>query len=312
MRKAIPAPARPSQPAVGYSLLGGRFSRAQRSAGLTGLAVGLALSFLYVHYLQSDDVSPDSLYGLGFAIGGTALLIVVGFGYVLRKRLRHHWAGRLHTSLAWHMVGGVLGLALIFMHAAGNFNPRSGTYALYGLIAVVVSGIVGRLLDRVCPQLATSAALATLGADGEERLDGLELRLESLPRHPRLTRLRVPAGPASGVQAAPWDLAYHDLNPATRDVPMLLATSAHTPHETRAAGARRARGARKRVGAYTVQREIRHEATALQHALGSEQFFLQLVRIWRRLHVLLTLVALGLVIWHLVYAATLVVGQWHR
>ena len=42
---------------------------------------------------------------------------------------------------------------LLFMHSFGNFNPRSGTFALYGMIALVISGFVGRLLDRLMPRL---------------------------------------------------------------------------------------------------------------------------------------------------------------
>ncbi len=61
------------------------------------------------------------------------------------------WRGRfglLHTALSWHVVGGILALALILAHSAGNYHPRTGSYALYSLIALVVSGIIGKQLDR--------------------------------------------------------------------------------------------------------------------------------------------------------------------
>jgi hypothetical protein len=278
----------------GYPWVGGYASSAQHAAALAGLTIGAALALLYARYLRGDDVAPDSIYGLGFAIAGTALLLLVGIGFVLRKRLRHHWSGRLHTALAWHMVGGLLGLALIFMHAAGNFNPRSGTYALYGLMAVVVSGVVGRVLDRVCPRMAAASALATLGTDGEERIELLEQRLSApaIPAHPPKS---TPASSRkSSAAAAPWDLAYHVLDPATRAVPMLLGRSAGDRDRPS-----------PRPGPRTVRRHVRREATALQAALGSEQFFIQLVRVWRRMHAALCVVALGLVIWHLAFAVTL-------
>jgi hypothetical protein len=282
-----------SATAEGYPLLGGYATRAQRTAALAGVAMGIVLALLYVHYLRSDDVAPDSIYGLGFAIAGTTLLLLVGLGLMIRKRLRRHWAGRLHTLLAWHMVGGVLGLALILMHAAGNFNPRSGTYALYGVIAAVVSGGVGRALDRVCPRMAAASALATLGPDGEERIELLEQRLTA-PAIPTVSRRPVAQSARHGNHAAPWDLAYHNLDPATRAVPILLGRRAGAP------GAQPAE-----PGLPTVRRHVRREATALQRTLGGEQFFLQLVRIWRRVHMALCVVALGLLIWHIVYAVTL-------
>src|ERR1051326_7690117 len=131
-----------------YPWLTVRLSGAQWASLWLCLLAGIGLAYLYTMYLQSKDVSPDSMYGYGFAIAGTILLLLVGAGYALRKRLGRRWPGRLHTFLAWHMAGGLLGLVLILMHSAGNFNPRSGTYALYGLIGVVISGIIGRVLDR--------------------------------------------------------------------------------------------------------------------------------------------------------------------
>jgi hypothetical protein len=301
--------------ATDYPLLGGRFSRAQRAATLVGIGSGTALALLYRAYLGTGDVAPDSLFGLGFAVAGTSLLLLVGLGFVLRKRLRRHWAGRLHTVLAWHMVGAVLGLALIFMHAAGNFNPRSGTYALYGWMAVAISGIVGRVLDRVCPRLAAAAALSALSLNGEDRLDLLEQRLSAGPalaRPPRAPRASGAAHAANATAAASsplsassslWDLAYHDLYAASRAVPILVGQTASRTPASHAATSQRTSPPRQ--GPLTMQRHVRREAATLRRTLGSERFLIQLVRVWRRVHTLLSVIAVGLLIWHLVYAATL-------
>jgi hypothetical protein len=168
---------RPATSAAGYPLVGAGASRTQRTAYVGALLVGIGMAYLYHLYTQSNDVSPDSPWGYAFAIGGTTLLLLAGGGYVLRKRRGRRSHIRLHTALAWHISGGLVGIGLIFMHAAGNFNSRSGTYALYALIAVVVSGGIGRLFDRVCPRLAAAAAAKALTVDGEDRLDALHQKL---------------------------------------------------------------------------------------------------------------------------------------
>ncbi len=270
----------------------------------------MGLAYLYIWYLHTTDVSPDSIYGYGFAIGGTLLLLVVGLFYTLRKRLGRRWPGRLHTFLAWHIVGGLLGLVLILMHATGNFNPRSGTYALYGLIGVVASGVIGRLLDRFAPRLAAGAALQALTAGGEERLDDLEEALEALEDDERARReaLEQPEMPGT-----PWDLAYYDLDPEVEAIPTLLSQGVRSDSGaildlSQLQGPLAApRAGPVRIVSQTTGNVMR-QARALQRALGREQFYLSLIRVWRRLHILLSLVALGLVGWHIEYAVALLIG----
>jgi hypothetical protein len=296
-----------------YPWLTLRYSRAQWTALLVSLAAGVGLAYLYIMYMRTNDVSPDSVYGYGFAIAGTALFLLVGVVYALRKRLGRTWAGRLHTFLAWHIAGGILALVLILMHAAGNFNPRSGTYALYGLIGVVISGLIGRFLDRFSPRLAANAALQALTASGEERLDDLEEEMEAMTGS---ERARSQALHQSGTQGTPWDLAYYDLDPEVEEIPALLSQG--VPSDTgpildlrqlsgplyvqRSQPLLSASASRQTTGA------LKRQAAALRGALGREQFYVQLVRVWRRVHILVSLVTLGLLIWHLEYAATLLIG----
>ena len=294
----------------GYPWLALRLSRAQWTAAWMALAAGVGLAYLYTVYLSRSDVSPDSIYGYGFAIMGTLLLLLVGAGYALRKRLGRRWPGRLHTFLAWHMVGGLLGLVLILMHAAGNFNPRTGTYALYGLIGVVISGVIGRVLDRLSPRLAAGAALQALSATGEDRLDDLEEELAAIAQDAH-TRRQV--AQERGLQGIPWDLAYYDLDPEVDQIPTLLQQGLRTDSgrilnlkqlSGPLAVPRAQRGVPRRQSTDALARQ----AASIQRVLGREQFYLQLVRVWRRLHLLISLAALGLLLWHLEYAATLLIG----
>lgn len=288
-----------------YTLLGWRHSRAQRVAALITLLAGAGLAYLYVWYLRSSDVSPDSVYGYGFAITGTILLFAVGIGYVVRKRWRRHWSGRLHTVLAWHMMGALLGLALILMHTSGNFNPRSGTYALYGLIALVVSGVIGRALDRIGPLLAARAALRVLSARGEERLDDLELQLVAMLRSEARGGRREKTRPrvVSRVLGIPWDVGYYDLDPDVGAIPSLVGRGKGGP-----AGAASAADPDRFGGHGQSPQQVQREVRAIQAAMSREQFYIQLVRTWRRLHTLISLVFLGLLIWHLAYAGTLLMN----
>jgi hypothetical protein len=191
--------------------------RSTTMAAFTALCLGSVLAYVYVAwYPRTGDVAPDSVYGYGFAIAGTGLLLMVGIGYSVRKRWRHHTSGHPHTLLAWHMAGALLGLVLVLMHVAGNFNPRSGTYALYVLVGVVVSGIIGQALGRYGRWQAARAQ----------------------------------------------SVLHSNLKSSTR---------------------------------------------AIQSPPQYELLSLQLMRTWRHVHTLLSAAFLGLLVWHLIYVATLLV-----
>jgi hypothetical protein len=282
-----------------YSWLGGGLSRAQRTAALITLLIVAGLAYVYIAYLRGSDVSPDSFYGYVFAITGTLLLLLVGLGYTLRKRLRRNWSGLLHVALSWHVVGGLLALALILMHAVGNFHPRTGSYALYGLIALVVSGIIGRLLDRISPRLAAKAALRTLTPDGEERLESLVDALDRKGRIRNEDQSQKPTAREPRKTASPWDLAYYDLGADPGEIPALLNRHGE-------AGSRRGTPNLSEDG--VAKGAIASESRVIRRAIGAERFFLYLIRVWRYFHTAISIVTLGLILWHLEYAAVLLIG----
>lgn len=273
------------------------WSTSQWRAAVTLLLVAGGLALAYAYYvLYGADVSPDSLYGYAFAIAGTLLLAVVGVGYALRKRWRRARRGLLHTALSWHIVGGILSLGLILMHAVGNFHPRTGTYALYSLIALVISGIIGKRLDRVAPRRIAKAALKTVTGDGEERLESLVSVLDAKHHHRHgqrpTTGSHVAAGGdnASTSAGVPWDLAYYDLSAAPAEIPSLLGHA--TP-----GGARSASG-----------KALAAQSGVIGQAIGVERLYLRLIRVWRLLHTLLSILTLALIVWHLEFAATLLIN----
>ena len=273
------------------------WSRSQKLSASVGLLLGGGLAYVYACYLRGGDVSPDSRYGYAFAIAGTVLLALVGIGYTLRKRLRRMRFGLLHVALSWHILGGLLALALILMHAVGNFHPRTGTYALTSLIALVVSGIIGKQLDRVAPRLAAQTALHTVTKEGEERLDELVSVLDTKQRQTRPTgpwrreRRRMPPGEHKGSihPQEPWDLAYYNLDATADEIPSLLHRQRHSSVRPAPSGT-------------GMQASLSEE---LRQAIALERFFLRLTRVWRYLHTVLSGLTLILILWHLEYAATL-------
>jgi hypothetical protein len=271
----------------------GGWSRSQWQATLVGLLLGGGLAYGFVTYLRDGDVAPDSRYGYIFAILGTLLLAVVGAGYLLRKRVWRGRFGLLHAALSWHIVGGILGLALILAHSAGNFHPRTGAYALCSLVALVVSGIIGKQLDRIAPRLAARAAPRSLTADGEERLDALVSTL-TVKRLRRRERTRPASHDQQRASSIPWDLAYYDLSATPDEIPTLLH-----PHHHRSSGS---------PVPPSTDEALVSEAVAIRQEIGIERLCLHLIRVWRYVHTALSVLTLALILWHLEFAVTLLLA----
>ncbi len=120
---------------------------------VTLISVAMAGS-IYLWYSQfGNDIAPDSTIGLIFASAGTLCFLLSATLYIRHRHSQRRKAGQLNGSLHWHIFLAILSLILLLMHSFGNFNARTGTYALYGLIALVVSGVIGRLMDRIMPRL---------------------------------------------------------------------------------------------------------------------------------------------------------------
>ena len=290
---------------------------------VTLLVICLAAAFFAWYTSANDDAAPDSLVGLAYALIGTMLLLLAGTLFSLRRRAhRHRQLGGLRNSLGWHMSFALMGLAFLGMHSFGEFNARTGTYALYGLIALVISGLIGRLLDRLMPRLIAGEVHQALTAQGEDRIEQISERLQAIVVHntqdlrgfvapddtARLTSRLLAAFPQNNkpdgqgqthnqALRMPWDLAYISLE--------------STPQEmNRSEGSFRLVPDKKsnllRPGALMpgTQQQM-SELEAVRRAMQRELFYRYVIRYWRVFHVLLALTTLGLLIWHIVYALEL-------
>jgi len=317
----------------GYSLFFIEWSRSRVAsiiAALVFIALGGTVFVWAIRY--SGDATPDSIAGYSLAISGTFFMLLAAVRYGLYRRSRKRAVGKLNASLQWHIAFGIIGLALLCLHSFGNLNPRSGTYALWGMIALVISGMIGRTLDHFTPRKIAKAASQALTAQGEDRVESLTRNLQSIVVHnkqevrtfkpdnnPRsmvdssfgtplpwasTSRRASPAGGSKdrGVLQTSWDMAYISLEETPQEVSRDAVQYRFVPDRKSAL----ARPGALLPGAYDHISELQQ----VEKALRREQYLRYVIRYWRTFHILLALVTVGLTLWHLEFAMTLLIPAW--
>ncbi len=103
---------------------------------------------LYLGWVHRHDglLTPEEGLGYGLGVTGAAMMAALA-GYPLRKRIPG-WrrCGALKSWFRMHMVLGLVGPILILFHANFQTGSLNSTIALWSMITVVASGIVGRYL----------------------------------------------------------------------------------------------------------------------------------------------------------------------
>jgi hypothetical protein len=295
---------------------------------ITLLLMGGGVAFYIWYSRNAQDASPDSVAGYGFAILGTLFIILAAVLYSRRRRLhKTRVVGQLYASLQWHKCFAIVGFEFLFLHSFGNFNPRSGTYALYGMIALAISGVVGRLLDRLLPRMIAGEAHKALTAQGEDRVESISQKLQAIVMHNTANLQGFAPTSSTGVEQAPrratslvslsggplsnhfpfeyknqplhtpWDLAYISLEATPQELSREAGQYRFVPDR---------KSELERPGALMpgAQEHI-SELREVERAMQREQFYRYMIRYWRRFHVLLVFLTLGLILWHLIYAAQL-------
>ena len=301
----------------GYPWLFSYFSSARVKSILATLAIIGVCGGFYVWYSRNgSDPTPDSVVGLAFAILGTLFAIMAGVLFSLRKRSRKRATGQLNGALQWHIAFAVIALALLFMHSFGNFNPRTGTYALYGMIAMIISGFIGRALDHFMPRLITREVQKALTVQGDDRITTISRKLQDIvvyntqevqpfnAQKPQGLPFVKPARPGKqGTTstftggATSWDLAYISLEETPQELSRDEQHYRFVPDRKSAL----AEPGALLPGAQAQMAELQD----VQQALQREQFFRYIIRYWRILHICIALTTLGLTLWHIEYALTL-------
>jgi len=278
----------------------------------------IGLTIFYFWYSGAGiDPTPDSVVGYSFAIAGTIFALLAGLRFSLYRRSRGRRVGDLNNSLNWHISLAVIAFALLLFHSFGHFNPRSGTYALYGMIALVVTGIIGRALDKMAPRMMTQQVNNALDNRGEDRVESVSRELRSIVAHngqdvrgfnvnngasrKRSGRAAASVGAAAGRDQAlqtPWDMAYISMEELPQEIERDSAQYRFVPD-------RRSDLVRP-GGLMPGVRDHLQELQQVERALRREQFYRYLIRYWRIFHILVAVVTLGLTLWHLEFASTLI------
>lgn len=298
---------------VGYAV---KISRSQSvslfvTLGIIAVSIG---SFVF-YYRTNTDLAPDSIAGYSYALAGTLFLLLAAFAYGRYKRSRKHGVGKLNAALHWHISFAVIGLTLLLLHSFGNFNLRTGTYALYSMVALVSSGFVGRALDRMMPRLIAGEVRKTLTIDGEDRIEAITHSLQSFALYDtqeihsfRPVNGDIPVsqdeasewgGYDDAVLPASWDLAYITLEEMPQEIDRTTTNYRLVPERT---------SPMVEPGAlFPGMQERIAELREVQRALQREKFYRHIIRIWRSFHVILTLLTIAFMLWHLEFAAQLLI-----
>ncbi|HZR42893.1 MAG TPA: hypothetical protein VFB12_22430 [Ktedonobacteraceae bacterium] len=291
---------------------------------VTLLLSALSIAIYIVYNQLTKDRSPDSILGYTFAIVGTFFMLLAAIRYMLYRRSRKRAVGQLNVSLHWHICFGVVAMVLLLLHSFGNFNPRSGTYALYGMIAMVVSGVIGRMIDRFVPRMVAREVDKALTWQGEDRVEEISRQLQAIVVHNTQEEIRgfAPGVPTRNAAAnrrqnpamagsamsngrgaaplqTPWDLAYITLDETPQEVSRDSQQYRFVPDR---------RSALSRPGALIPGAQEHMAALRdVRKALQREQFYRYLTRYWRIFHIVLALVTIALTLWHLEYATAFLI-----
>lgn len=104
-------------------------------------------------------LKPSGTIGLKLGILGTVLFFII-FLYALRKVIP--WLGRWGTARHWvdfHVIAGATAPIVIAFHASFKFQGIAG-FSFWIMVAVALSGFVGRYLYSQIPRSLTAAELS--------------------------------------------------------------------------------------------------------------------------------------------------------
>ncbi len=130
---------------------------------------------------------PSGAIGLKLGILGTVLFFII-FLYALRKVVP--WLGRIGTARHWmdfHVIAGVSAPVVIAFHASFKFQGIAGV-AFWIMLAVALSGIVGRYLYAQIPRSLNAAEMSLGELHENERALAEFLLLQSVFTEQQLRR----------------------------------------------------------------------------------------------------------------------------
>jgi hypothetical protein len=115
-------------------------------AGTFALAALLLVVVWLVMYEHPYTAGDAIGYNLGLA-GGIAMLILLTYPLRKRVRLMSDWGG-MANWFRYHMALGIGGPVLIMFHSTFRIGSMNARVALYSMLLVFASGIIGRFVYR--------------------------------------------------------------------------------------------------------------------------------------------------------------------
>lgn len=107
----------------------------------------LVAAVIAAGWLTRGSIAISPAEGVGYWLGiiGASMMVIL-LGYPLRKRGGAIIPGSVGTWFRIHMSLGILGPLLILFHAGFSWRALNSGVALWAMILVVLSGLVGRYL----------------------------------------------------------------------------------------------------------------------------------------------------------------------
>ena len=176
-----------------------------RMAGVSALLfiLGIAVYGFNYYTLPLEDrpyspkhqlLKPSGLIGVNLGVLGTALFIII-FLYALRKIIP--WLGRIGTAKHWmdfHVICGVSAPFVIAFHASFKFRGIAGI-GFWIMVAVALSGVVGRYLYNKIPRSVTAAELSLGELQKNEAELSIALASQSIYTHDELEQVLLVPNP---------------------------------------------------------------------------------------------------------------------
>ncbi len=240
--------------------------------------------YLYKVYLDSLKSNPYAgpytdplrLYGIV-----SFILVLLVVAYTLRRRFVRILPGKVQNWLWLHTWFGILAILVAFMHenylniihdlrfTLTRFTEgQAGTSALYALLLLVLTGVIGRLLDIW--QTRTIANEANINGVGI--IQGLEERLHQLEQ----TIERLSAG-----KSAPFKRYCFEALKNNTSLPMMLPVLAS--HE---------------LEDFERARQVFKQRTYLSLSLQRQKRAILIIRLWRYIHIPLACLAFIVISYH--------------
>lgn len=146
---------------------------------LLGLSVWVAYKVATGKYY-----TPRSNFGFYLGVVGSVMMLLM-LAYPLRKHvhLMHRW-GALKNWFRIHMIMGIIGPSLVLFHSTFHLRSTNATVALFSMLGVVISGIIGRFVyTKIHYGLyGRRATLGKIQAEFAGHSDDAKSRLHFAPR----------------------------------------------------------------------------------------------------------------------------------